>query len=168
MWRRLLQRFGPWVGAALLGLVVADVGQAAEWGGIVPGVSTRQDVEGLYGRPTRERTLAEEGRTIPEWTYAGERAPRGLEGMVVSFGLIGARGFQADLVRAVTIYPKPRVFTLEAIATAWGKPDGMGTNEETGQPVFRYDGQGLLVVMHRSGNWAEVMLFAPTPAATKP
>ncbi|HEV8309537.1 MAG TPA: hypothetical protein VGW35_17895 [Methylomirabilota bacterium] len=157
-----------WATAVFVSLALAGALEAAEWGGIVPGVSSRRDVETLYGRPSRERTVVEESRTVPEWTYLGERAPRGLERMIISFGLIGPEGFRADLVRGVAIYPKPRIFTLDTIANAWGKPDAMGTNEQTGQGVLRYDAKGLLVVMHRSGDWAEVLLFAPTPGAPKP
>ena len=102
----------------LPGLLVASVLLAAwasptaaeNWGGMAPGQTVLREVEGQYGRPTRERMVTEEGRTAPEWTYIGERAPRGLERMVISFGLIRPEGFKPDLLRAMTIYPKPRVF----------------------------------------------------------
>src|SRR5262249_20280496 len=76
-----------------LALVVGPLGivrnlGAENWGGLTPGESTRAQVEALYGRPSRERPLTEEGRTVAELTYAADRAPRGLERMVVSFGLM--------------------------------------------------------------------------------
>ncbi len=140
---------------------------AATWGGLVPGETTRREVEANYGRPTRERTVVEEGRTVPEWTYVGERAPAGLERMVVSFGALRPEGFLPDIVRSVTIYPKPRMFSIESIGRGWGTPDAVGTDEQTGRPVFRYYAKGLLVILDRSGSWAEVLPFAPA-APPKP
>src|SRR5262249_14262082 len=141
---------------------------AADWGGIQPGVSTSQDVEALYGPPVARRTVVEEGRSAPEWTYTGNRAPRGVEQLIVSFGLVGSSGFRGDLVPAVTLYPRPRIFTVEAITTAWGKPDAIGTDQKTGQALFRYDTKGLLVVMHKSGEWVEVLLFTPPATPVQP
>lgn len=161
---------------ALLGLLVASVilaawaGPAAaeSWGGMVPGQTILKEVEGQYGRPTRERMVTEEGRTAPEWTYLGERAPRGLDRMVVSFGLTRPEGFKPDLLRAVTIYPKPRVFSLQAIVNGWGTPDAIGSDEQSGRPALRYDTKGLLIILDPTGAWAEIMLFAPPPPAAKP
>jgi hypothetical protein len=160
---------GAWRrGAASLGLALAlgmlagtgDVG-AETWGGIAPGETTRAGVETLFGRPSRERTLVEEGRTVAEWTYAAERAPRGLERMVVSYGyLVGGR-FAPDVVRAVTLYPKPRVFLLGVITNGWGAPDAIGTEEATGRPSFQYRTRGLLIILDKTGAWAELMLFGP-------
>lgn len=142
------------------------VASAASWGGITPGESLRRDVESRYGTPSRERTVSEEGRTAPEWTYAGDRAPRGLERMVVAFGLVRGSAFVPDVVRAITLYPKPGVFRLKMVSDGWGKPDAIGTDEQTGRPAFRYDGQGLLVIFDRTGEWAEVMMFAPRKPST--
>jgi len=153
---------------ALISVALAGPASAESWGGIVPGETTRRELETRYGRPTRERMVVEDGRTVPEWTYAGERAPRGLDRMVVSFGLIRPEGFTPEVVRGVTIYPKPRVFTLQAIATGWGTPDAIGTDSPTGRPAFRYDARGLLIILDPSGAWAELLLFAPRQAAPKP
>ena len=158
-WRRSLAaaRLALAVGALA---VAGDVG-AESWGGLTPGETTRAGVETLFGRPSRERALVEEGRTVPEWTYAAERAPQGLERMVVSFGLqVGGR-FAPDVVRAVTLYPKPRVFSLRAIAGGWGSPDTIGTEEATGRPSFHYRTLGLLIILDRTGAWAELLLFGP-------
>jgi len=131
------------------------------WGGMTPGESTLRDVQARYGRPTRERQVVEEGRSVPEWTYVGERAPAGLERMVVSFGLLGPAGFAPDVVRAVAIYPKPRVFSLGAITSGWGTPDAVGSDERTGQAAFRYDRRGILILLDPTETWAEMILFAP-------
>jgi hypothetical protein len=148
----------------LLLAAAGDVGAEA-WGGVTPGETTRAGVERLFGRPSRERTLVEEGRTAAESTYAAERAPGGMERMVVSYGLMVGGRFVPDVVRAVTLYPKPRAFSLRAITNGWGTPDAIGTEEATGRPSFQYREKGLLIILDKSGAWAELMLFAPRQAA---
>lgn len=139
----------------------APDGGAESWGGLVPGETLRAGVEALYGRPSRERALVEEGQTVAEWTYAGERAPRGLERMVVTFGFRAGGRFAPDIVRSVTLYPKPRVFSLLAISNGWGSPDAVGTEEATGRPSFHYRTRGLLIIFDKTGAWAEFLLFGP-------
>jgi hypothetical protein len=145
-----------------LGSLVVAIGAGAEsWGGLTPGQTTRPEVERLYGRPSRERTMVEEGRTVTEWTYAGERAPHGMERVVVAYGdLVGGR-FVPDVVRAVTLYPKPRVFSFRAIMNGWGKPDAIGTEEATGRQALHYRTQGLFIILDKSESWAEVLVFGP-------
>jgi hypothetical protein len=137
---------------------------AESWGGLTPGETTRAGVEALFGRPNRERSVVDEGRTVAEWTYAAERAPRGMERMVISFGYIVGGRFAADVVRSVTLYPKPHVFSLRAIANGWGTPDAIGTEEATGRPTFQYRTLGLLIIFDKTGGWAEFMLFGPRQA----
>src|SRR5262249_18703701 len=132
------------------------------------GETVRREVEARYGKPSGERTIAEEGRTAVEWTYGGDRAPRGLDRMVVGFGLVRSGLFQPDVVRVLTLYPRPGVFPARTIAEGWGKPDAIGTDEQTGRPAFRYDAKGLLVILDKSGEWAELMVFAPERPAAKP
>lgn len=148
---------------AVLLAVAGDVG-AESWGGLTPGETVRSGVEALYGRPSRERSLVEEGRTVAEWTYAGERAPRGLERMVVSFGLMAGGGFAPDVLRSVALYAKPKVFPLRVISTGWGPPDAVGTEEATGRPSFHYRTRGLLIILDKTGVWAEFLLFGPRQA----
>jgi hypothetical protein len=149
---------------ALATLTLASMAGAESWGGLTPGQSGRADVERLFGRPSRERTLVEEGRTVAEWTYAAERAPRGMERMVISFGFLVGERFAADVVRAVALYPKPRVFTFRAITNGWGMPEAIGTEEATGRPSFHYRTEGLLIILDKTGSWAELMLFGPRRA----
>jgi hypothetical protein len=152
--------------ALSLALIVAllappgDVG-AESWGGITPGETTRAGVESLYRRPSRERSTVDEGRTVVEWTYAEDRAPRGLVRMVVNYGLMSGERFVPDVVRSVTLYPKPHVFPLRTISTGWGEPDAIGTEEASGRPSFHYRTRGLLVVFDKTGSWAELLLFGP-------
>jgi hypothetical protein len=143
--------------------VTGDVG-AESWGGVTPGETTRADFERLYGRPSRERTLVEEGRTVSEWTYTAERAPRGVERMVISFGLLVGGRFSPDVVRAVVLYPRPHVFSLRAITNGWGTPDAIGTEEATGRPSFHYRERGLLIILDKTQSWAEFLLFGPRQA----
>jgi len=149
---------------ALATLTLAGVAGAESWGGLTPGQSGRVDVERLFGRPSRERTLVEEGRTVAEWTYAAERAPHGMERMVISFGFLVGERFTPDVVRAVALYPKPRVFTFRAITNGWGMPAAIGTEEATGRPSFHYRNEGLLIILDKTGSWAELMLFGPRQA----
>jgi hypothetical protein len=158
---------GPLLALVLFGW--AATAAADGWGGLVAGVTTRREVETRYGRPTRERAVTEAGRTGTEWTYASERAPQGLDRLVVSFGLLRRSRFEADVVRSFALYPKPRAFTVTAITNGWGTPSAIGTDQSTGRPAFRYDSKGmggkgtLLVVLDPTGEWAEMLMFAPEP-----
>jgi hypothetical protein len=149
------------IGVTCLLLAAGVPAEAANWGGITPGESLRRDVEARYGAPSRTQTVTEEGRTSVEWTYAGDRAPKGLERMVVSFGLLRGTAFVPDVVRSLTLFPKPGVFRVPSLSAGWGKPEAIGSDERTGRSAFRYDSQGLLVILDRTGQWAETMVFAP-------
>jgi hypothetical protein len=154
------------VAAALVTLALAGGVGAEPWGGLMPGESTLREVEQRFGRPNRERAVTEEGRTTPEWTYLADRSPRGIERMVVSFGVLRGGTFVPDVVRAIVVYPNERAFPLEAIAAGWGTPDAIGTDERTGQHALRWDKRGLLIMLDPSQKWAQMMLFAPAPAGT--
>jgi hypothetical protein len=147
--------------AGLLVLLLASLASAAGWGGIVPGQTTRREVEARYGRPTRERQVTEGVLVGAEWTYSGDRAPRGLERMVVGLGLVQSTGFAPDVVRSLTIHPKPRVFPLLMITSGWGKPDAIGTDEPSGRQALRWEQKAMLVLLDRSGQYAEVIVFGP-------
>jgi hypothetical protein len=148
--------------ALVAGALAGGRGVGAEsWGDLTPGETRRAGVEALYGRPSRERSFVEEGQTVAEWTYAGERAPRGLERMIVAFGLMAGGRFVPDVVRSVALYPKPRIFSLRAISNGWGPPEAVGTEEASGRPSFHYRTRGLLIIFDKTGAWAEFMLFGP-------
>jgi len=150
----------------LVGLALGPGGlrraRAAGLGRITPGESTRRDVEAEYGKPSRDAAVVQEGRTVAEWTYAADRAPKGFTRMVVAFGLFREGQFRPDLVRAVTFYPEAGVFTLAALTNGWGEPVATATDASTGRTILRYDG-GPLVALDRTGRWAEVMTFPPAP-----
>jgi hypothetical protein len=147
---------------ALAVLALAGAATAASWGGITPGETTRQQVEAVYGRPTRDRTEVVESRTVPEWTYTGDRMPPGVVRMVLNFGFIRDGAFTPDIVRSITLYTEPRAFTLLALTSGWGEPIAEGIESQTGRRILRY-GSGLLAFVDKTGLGAEVMLFAPTP-----
>lgn len=150
------------LGALALGGIRPRRAAGETWGGITPGESVQREVEALFGRPSRERTVVEEGRATAEWTYAGERAPRGMERMVVTYGLLRKDGvFAPDLVRALTLYPRPHVFSMRAIGNGWGDPDATGREEATGRTSLHFRQRGLLIILDRTGGWAEMLLFAP-------
>lgn len=151
--------------AGLLVLLLASLAAAAAWGGITPGETVRRDVEARYGRPTRERQVTEGALVGAELTYSGDRAPPGLERMVVGLGLIRPSGFAPDLVRSLTLYPKPGIFPLLAITNGWGKPDSIGTDEQSGRPALRWNRKAMLVVLDRGGQYAEVIVFGPEEAS---
>jgi hypothetical protein len=138
---------------------------AESWAGLTPGETKQAGVDAIHGKPSRERPLVEEGRTVAEWTYAGDRAPRGLERMVVTFGLMVGGRFAPDVVRSIAIYPKPHVFSIVAISNGWGPPDAIGTEEATGRPSFHYRTQGLFIILDKTGSWAELLLFSPRQSA---
>ena len=150
----------------LVGLALGPGGfrlaRAAGLARITPGESTRKDVEAEYGKPSRDATVVQEGRTVAEWTYAAGRAPKGFTRMVIAFGLLREGQFQPDLVRALTLYPEAGVFTLATLANGWGEPVATATDASTGRIIHRYAG-GLLVALDRTGRWAEVMTFPPGP-----
>ena len=145
-------------------LVLAGVAGAAGWGGITPGESTRRDVEARYGRPTQERAVTEGGLTGSEWTYGGAQAPAGLDRLVVGFGLLRRGTFVPELVRVVMLYPKPRVFTVPELIAGWGKPDGIGTDQQSGRSILRWEARGILAALDQKEEFAEVLVFAPEQA----
>jgi hypothetical protein len=153
--------------AVWLCLAAADLAGAAGWGAITPGETTRREVEARYGRPSRERAVTEGDVTAAEWTYSGDRAPQGLERMVVGFGLARPQGFAPEIVRSLTLYPKPRLFTALELMAGWGKPDAIGSEEQTGRLMMRYDARAILIVLDKSGQWAETIVFAPENADAK-
>jgi hypothetical protein len=141
-------------------LVATPRGDAAGWAQIVPGESKRRDVEAAYGKPSRDRTVVEEGRTVGEWTYLSDKCPKGVNRMVIAWGLIVDGQFVADVVRALTVYPDAGAFSESALRNGWGEPVRRGIDDTTGRTLLGFS-EGLIVALDRTGSYAEVMLFAP-------
>ncbi len=156
--------FTALVGALLLG-GFAGILAAGEWGGITPGVSTRDTVRESYGNPSQEVRGTLEGRETIQWVYEGKRAPAGMRRMVVDFGLLTQQGYRPALVRSFLLEPKPRVFARRLVLDGWGPPDRAGVQDE--KRVFFYK-SGLVVYFDKDGINAVSMLFTiPQPEVPK-
>jgi hypothetical protein len=145
----------------LLALVLslAGVAHAAEWNAIRPGASTQDDVRAQFGQPTRVTSQKVEGYDTGQWLYEGAQAPRGASRLTVDFGILTPQGYKANVVRAMTLIPKPGIFTREAVLTAWGQPEGAKT--EGGVPSILYH-SGLIVMFDKEGNDAISLTFTPS------
>jgi hypothetical protein len=147
-----------WVASLLLTLAWAPVARAAEWGTIVPAVSTMETVRAQFGGPTRSESVKVEQYDTQRWTYEGAQAPTGMQRMVVDFGLLQAGGFRRELVRTFRLEPRPGVFPRLSVINGWGRPDLVGT--EGGVDSFVYE-EGLIVVFDKEGASATSMVFTP-------
>ena len=143
--------------ALVLGLTAA-VAHAAEWNAIRPGVSTQDDVRTQFGQPTRVTSQKVEGYDTGQWLYEGAQAPRGATKLTVDFGILTPQGYKAQVVRVMSLQPKPGIFTRQAVLTAWGQPDG--TKTENGVPSVLYEA-GLIVTFDKEGNDATNLIFTP-------
>ena len=138
--------------------------QGAEWGAIVPAQSTIESVRGRYGEPAKRSTVKVDGYDTTEWVYEGDRAPRGLRRLVVSFGFLTPQGFRPEIVRTFRLYPLPGIFTQRTVVIGWGEPSGVG--REGGEPALFYL-QGLIVVFEADGWRVKEMIFTPPQPAAR-
>lgn len=143
--------------AALL-LLLPAAATGADWGGIVPGTTTRADVRARYGPPSKETRAKVDDHDTLEWVYEGPRAPGGFIRMSVDFGLLAGGQYKADLVRAMRLEPKPGIFGVATIVQAWGQPDRGGVQD--GRPIAAYL-SGLFITLDEQGEFATHMLFTP-------
>ena len=141
------------LGAVLLILAAAAGPALAEqWGSIVPGQSTQQEIRLRYGAPSRTATTKTEGQDTAQWAYEGNRAPAGVQRLIIDFGLVVSGAFRAELVRSFILEPKPGAFTRRTVEAGWGKPDGVGKDGEWNFSFYReglfvyYDGKNDRVV----------------------
>jgi hypothetical protein len=146
---------------AILVLLVGAPAGAAEWGLIRPGVTTKDAVRARYGSPTRTDRQKVETYDTETWIYEGEQAPTGLDRLTVEFGLLHETTYQANVVRAFRLEPRPGTFNRGVIANGWGFPDRMGRENE--RDIFLYR-DGLLVYFDEGGWNAKLMVFTlPQP-----
>jgi hypothetical protein len=144
----------------LLGLLLLPWPAAAsEWGGIQPGVSSLEQVRERYGPPTKETKVKVEGYDTVQWLYEGNRSPAGMARMTVDFGMLVASVYRWNVVRVLTIEPKPAIFGRETVVQGWGLPDGIGNNPDGTVSLFWKD--GLIVTLDKEGENAAVMVFSP-------
>ena len=50
--------------------------------------------------------------------------------MTVDFGLLTAGGYKPNLVRLLTLEPKPWMFGKNTVIQGWGVPDGVADNKD--------------------------------------
>ncbi|PYN99385.1 MAG: hypothetical protein DMD89_11360 [Candidatus Rokuibacteriota bacterium] len=142
----------------LLGVLVVGAGAvgAADWGGVIPGESTKEIVRARHGDPTRATTQKVDRFDSAQWVYEGDQAPTGMFRMTVDFGLAGPAGFRADVVRSFKLEPHPGIFTRPAIVDGWGRPSGAAP---AGQPPAFFYESGLLVYFDKDGWEVQAMVF---------
>lgn len=144
----------------VLTVAVSPAG-ASEWGTIVVGSSTMESVRAQYGGPTRTETQKIDNYDTSRWLYEGAQAPGGILRMVVDFGLLQAGGYRRDVVRSLTLEPKPGVFSRGTVVAGWGEPDRAGKQGD--DEVFFY-ALGLLVIFEKDGGPARTLVFTlPQP-----
>jgi hypothetical protein len=167
-----MRRRAPTTALALVALapvaalaLVAGGAAAAEWGGIVPGMSTMETVRGRYGPPTRQATQKVEGYDTTQWVYEGAQAPVGFVRMTVDFGLLQDTRYRPDVVRAFTLEPKHNVFTRAAVLDGWGRPSGARRDGEI--MSYFYD-EGLIVYFDADGWAVRSMVFTPPQPSAPP
>jgi hypothetical protein len=149
-------RFSAVIAAVVVLLVVARAG-AGEWGGIIAGTTTMNEVRARYGEPTRASAQKLDGRDSAQWVYEGTQAPVGMMRMTLDFGLLTGPGYRPDLVRSFTLQPKPGVFTRTTVVNGWGVPRVPPTGDSK---MFFYE-EGLLVAFDKEGWMVESMTFTP-------
>jgi hypothetical protein len=152
--------------AGVVALGLAGTAQASEWGGITPGVTTLEQVRERYGPPSQETKQKVDTYDTTTWIYEADKAPAGINRMVVDFGILKPDGFKANLVRVFVIEPRPSVFALQTIVDGWGVPSTAG--DSSGFPTMVYEA-GLLVIFDKQSRWAESMTFTvPQPLPQSP
>ena len=149
--------------ALLLALVlIAGPAAASDWGGIEPAVTTVDQVRDRYGQPSKESRPKIEGYDTLQWVYEGDRAPAGIARMTVDFGFLTAAGYKPNLVRLLTLEPKPLMFGKNTVIQGWGVPDAIADNKDGSSTLIWKD--GLLVLFDKEGKDSLSMIFSvPQP-----
>jgi hypothetical protein len=148
-------------------LLVAWPAAASEWGGVEPGVTTLEDVRTRYGQPSKETRAKVEGYDTIQWLYEAERAPAGMLKMTVDIGLLVQSTYKPNVVRLLTLQPKPGIFGKETVVSGWGIPDGLGDNPDGTISMFWKD--GLIVTLDKQNENSILMIFSlPQPGLPEP
>ncbi len=147
------------VGLLLALLSLTSPAVAAEWGNIQPGVTIREHVHERYGPPSKENRLKIDNYDTIQWIYEGNRAPAGMTKMTVDFGLLAGSAFKGNIVRLLTLEPKPLIFGRGTLIQGWGLPDGIANNPDGTVTLFWKD--GLIATLDKEGEDAAIMVFAP-------
>jgi hypothetical protein len=152
----------------LAGMAGVPRAHGLDWGLIEPGVTAMDAVRSRYGEPSSATTQKVDNYDTAQWVYEGERAPVGMERMVVDFGLLTPESFRPQIVRSVLLHPKPGSFTRSLVVQGWGMPTAVG--QQSGAPAYMYE-EGLFVLFDAEGSDVTTMLFTPRqkiPAESAP
>jgi hypothetical protein len=154
------------IAAALFVFALVAPASAAEWGGIVPGVTVMDAVRAQYGGPTRTETQKTDGYDTASWTYEGVQAPTGMKRVVIDFGLVDKGQFRREVVRTFRLEPNLGAFDRRTILAGWGPPTRSA--RETDGEVFFY-AEGLIVYFEKDDFRPRMMIFTPPqPLAEAP
>jgi len=146
------------IAVVMLACALASPAAASEWGGIVPGVTTMDEVRARHGGPTRTEAQKTDGYDTASWTYEGAQAPTGMKRMVVDFGLVSAGQFRRDVVRTFRLEPSLGAFDRRTIIAGWGLP--ARSVREADAEVFFYP-EGLIVYFEKDNFRPRLMMFTP-------
>jgi hypothetical protein len=147
------------VAAFLIGvLLAASLAHAAEWDTIRPGETTQAAVRAHLGEPTSFASQKVEGYDTTQWIYESAQAPRGVVKLTIEFGLLTPQGYKADIVRVVTLRPRPGVFTRQTVVDGWGEPQAAKTENEV--PLLLYE-SGLIASFDKEGWLVTLLVFTP-------
>jgi len=146
------------VALVLVFALAASAVRAADWGTLVPGISTMETVRARFGTASKTSVQKQQGYEVAQWVYEGAAAPAGITRLTVDFGLVMAVGLRNDVVRDFTLAPKPGVFNRRTVVNGWGTPARVG--REGDFEVFFYP-EGLLVYFGKDGWDAELLVFTP-------
>jgi hypothetical protein len=154
------------VGLAVAGLLVGPAAAgAAEWGGIEPGLTTIEQVRARYGAPSRETRAKVDDYDTVQWVYEGQRAPEGIQRIVLDYGLLTPQGYKPTVVRVMRLEPKPKIFGRNTVLQAWGEPDGVATQNDQESLFYK---AGLVVTFDKAGDDAVLLSFTPPQPAAPP
>jgi hypothetical protein len=146
------------VAAVLVVCALAAPARAAEWGGIIAGVTAMDAVRAQYGGPTRTDTQKTDGYDTTSWTYEGAQAPKGTKRMVIEFGLLAGGQFRREVVRSFRLEPTVGAFDRRTILAGWGPPTRSA--READGAVFYY-AEGLIVYFEKDDFRPRLMIFTP-------
>ena len=121
-----------------------------------------EQVRERYGAPSKETKQKVDNYDTTRWIYEGDKAPSGINRMIVDFGILKPDGFKPNLVRVFTIEPRPTIFAVQTVVDGWGLPAAPAN--QNGYPTMVYEA-GLVVVFDKETLWAGSHDLHRAPAA---
>ena len=137
-------------------LVVAGLADAKEWKGAVPGKTSRDEVIGKFGEPTRE--FSKGGKLSDGLNYQGDAA---IEGSLETNFYFDKHGvlFRIDVfpVREITRAQVERIFGKEYVERVTKK----------GNTFFNYAREGMVVFFEKEHDRVASFMFVTPPSASR-